>query len=188
MNDPADIAYRGDTARRRARRVLRPILALADQISWISSICLLTLAGLVIVDVIGRLFNAPLSGGSDIGAMLMVAIIFLAMGGTQVSRNHVSMDALVSAFPRKLRAVSHRMNLIVCLLVGVFLTIGTTQAAFKSFAAGEMALGALRLPLWPAKSIVAFGLGQYSLVLLAQLVGARLDDSEQESVPPPGAD
>ena len=179
---------RDDPAQRGVPGLLRPILVLADHISWISSACLLALAGVVIVDVVGRSFNAPLSSGSDIGAMLMVGIVFLAISGTQVSKDHVSMDALVSVFPPRLRAIADRLSLLVCLLLGVFLMHGTIKAAIKSFNVGEMALGALRLPLWPAKSIVAFGLGLYTLVLLAQLLGADLRGSKQDSMPPPGTE
>ncbi|WP_173933952.1 TRAP transporter small permease [Chelativorans sp. Marseille-P2723] len=188
MNDTLEKAYPVKGVQRRLPALLRPVLVLADRISWISSICLLTLAGLVIADVIGRSFGSPLSGGSDIGAMLMVSIVFFAMAGTQATKDHVSMDALVSAFPRRLRLVSDRVNLFVCLLIGIFLTNGTVRAAIKSYGIGEMALGGLRLPLWPAKSIVAFGFALYTLVLLAQLLGSNFDDAEPDSVPPHGAD
>ena len=67
----------------------RPIFWLTERVTALSSISLILLAGIVIADVIGRAFNTPLSSGSDIGAMLMVGLIFFAMAGTQVEYDHV---------------------------------------------------------------------------------------------------
>ena len=166
----------------------RPIFALAGASTWISSASLIILAGLVIADVIGRAFNAPLSSGSDIGAMLMVTLIFFAIAGTQVDKDHVSMDALVAAFPPRLKGLADRISLAVCVVVGGYLGYGTILASIKSFDRGEMALGALQLPLWPAKAIIAFGICLYTLVLIAQLLGANPSGKMQDSVPPEGAE
>lgn len=167
---------------------MRPLFYLVERVTWLSSISLILLASIVIVDVIGRAFSAPLSSGSDIGAMLMVGLIFFAVAGTQVDKDHVSMDALVALFPERWRRITDRMNLVVCLIVGLFLTYGTIMGAIESFQIGEMALGALMLPLWPAKVVVAFGLALYTLVVLAQLLGANPSGKQQDSVPPEGAE
>lgn len=166
----------------------RPIFFLAEMSGLISSTSLLLLAGLVIVDVVGRAFSAPLSSGSDIGAMLMVALIFFAIAGTQVEKDHVSMDALVAAFPNRLRRLADKASLIVCLVVGGYLAYGTVIAAHRSLLRGEMALGALQLPLWPAKAMIAFGLCLYSLVILAQVFGVNPSGKKQDSFPPEGAE
>jgi TRAP-type C4-dicarboxylate transport system permease small subunit len=168
--------------------IAKPIFFLADISGWISSASLLALATLVIVDVVGRAFNAPLSSGSDIGAMLMVALIFFAIAGTQVDKDHVSMDALVASFPTNLQRITDRMSLVVCAAVGGYLGYGTVLAAIKSFHRGEMALGALQLPLWPAKSMIAFGICLYTLVVVAQLLGANPSGKTQDSIPPQGAE
>lgn len=166
----------------------RPIFFLAGVSGWISSISLLLLAAVVIVDVVGRAFNSPLSSASDIGSMLMVALIFFAIAGTQVEKDHVSMDALVAAFPGRLRRFTDKASLIVCLCVGGYLAYGTVIAAHRSFLRKEMALGALQLPLWPAKAIIAFGLCLYSLVILAQIFGVNPSAKRQDSIPPEGAE
>jgi TRAP-type C4-dicarboxylate transport system permease small subunit len=166
----------------------RPIFCLVDRVSWLGSAALILLASIVIIDVVGRAFSAPLSSGSDIGAMLMVALIFFAIGGTQVDKDHVSMDALVTLFPERMRRLTDKINLVVCLLLGLFLTYGAVKAGMKSFTSGEMALGALALPLWPAKFVVAFGFLLYSLVVLAQLFGANPSGKTQDSMPPAGTE
>ena len=166
----------------------RPIFWLTERVTALSSISLILLAGIVIADVIGRAFNTPLSSGSDIGAMLMVGLIFFAMAGTQVEYDHVSMDSLVAAFPPRLRRLTDKLSLLVCLAAGLFLTQGAVRAAIKSFNGGEMALGALALPLWPAKTVIAFGLALYSLVVFAQLLGVNPSGKQQDSIPPEGTE
>jgi len=179
---------RGEALDPKTSAFTRPIFFLAERTSWLSSLSLILLAGLVIIDVVGRAFSAPLSSGSDIGAMLMVGLIFFAIAGTQVDKDHVSMDALVALFPERLRRITDKLNLVVCLAVGLFLTYGTIKGAIKSYSVGEMALGALMLPLWPAKTLIAFGLGLYSLVVFAQILGANPSGKEQDSMPPNGAE
>lgn len=166
----------------------RPLFALTERVTRLSSLSLVLLALIVIVDVVGRAFSAPLSSGSDIGAMLMVGLIFFAVAGTQVDKDHVSMDALVALFPPRLRRITDRINLAFCLVLALFLTYGTIKAAIKSFVVGEMALGALMLPLWPAKVVIAFGFALYTLIVLAQLLGANPSGREQDSIPPAGSE
>lgn len=188
MNDQAAIEPTEEATERPLPAFARPIFALAEWSGVLSSISLIALATIVIADVIGRAFDAPLSSGSDIGAMLMVALIFFAIAGTQVDKDHVSMDALVAAFPPRLRRLTDRVNLFVCVLVGGYLGYGTIRAAVKSFNGGEMALGALQLPLWPAKALIAFGICLYTLVLVAQLFGINPSGKKQDSIPPHGAE
>lgn len=166
----------------------RPLFFLVERVTWLSSMSLVILAGIVMLDVIGRAFDSPLSSGSDIGAMLMVGLIFFAIAGTQVDKDHVSMDALVALFPERWQRITERMNLVVCLIVGLFLSYGAIAGALKSYRVGEMALGALMLPLWPAKTVVAFGLVLYTLVVIAQLLGANPSGKKQDSMPPEGAE
>lgn len=168
--------------------VARPVYSMAKGAGYLSSISLVVLAGIVVLDVIMRALSDPLSGGSDIGAMLMVALIFFAVSGTQVDHDHVSMDALIVLFPKWLRKITDKVNLFVCLVVGGFLTYGTWKLALKSFRSGEMALGAMHLPLWPGKTIVAIGLTLYTLVVLAQFLGADLKPDEHDSMPAAGTD
>ena len=188
MNEPTRPPEPGDTRRNPVPLLARPVFALAAAGGWISSASLLVLSGIVIADVIGRAFNSPLSSGSDIGAMLMVSLIFFAIAATQVDKDHVSMDALVAAFPPRLKALADRLSLVVCVAVGGYLGYGCVLAAIKSYDRGEMALGALQLPLWPAKAIIAFGICLYTLVLIAQLLGANPSGKVQDSVPPEGAE
>lgn len=166
----------------------RPIFAVAEWSARLSSVSMIILAVIVVADIIGRAFSAPLSGGSDIGTMLMVGLIFFAVAGTQADNDHVSMDALVVLFPRRLRKLTDRINLLICFGVASFLAYGTVKAAVDSYASGEMALGAMMLPLWPSKAIVAFGLTLYALVILAQFFGAEVKPNDHDSMPAPGTD
>lgn len=188
MSEPTAAQNAEDARWRRLPAVARPVYSLAKGAGYLSSISLIVLAGIVVLDVIMRAMSDPLSGGSDVGAMLMVALIFFAVSGTQVDHDHVSMDALIVLFPRWLRKFTDKASLLVCLVVGSFLTYGGWKLALKSFRSGEMALGAMHLPLWPGKTIVAIGLTLYTLVVLAQLLGADLKPDEHDSMPAPGTD
>lgn len=177
MSDNLEIVREGETQVRPVSPLLRVAYAIAERSSWLSSLALVLLSCIVVIDATGRAFGSPLASGTDIGVMLMVAVVFLALAGAQVSRDHVSMDALVSIFPPRLRRLTNRLNLVVCLVIGIFLAYGTTRTALGSYSSGELALGALMLPLWPAKMIVAIGFILYSIVVLAQLIaGADMTD------------
>lgn len=188
MTDQAAIEPTEEATERPLPAFARPVFAVTEWGARLSSLSLVILAATVVIDVVGRQFSAPLPGGSDIGTMLMVALIFFAMAGTQADNDHVSMDALVVLFPPKLRRVTDKVNLLICFAIGVFMTYGTIKALSKSYISGEVALGAMSLPLWPAKAIVAFGIALYTLVVLCQLLGAEVKPNDHDSMPATGTD
>jgi TRAP-type C4-dicarboxylate transport system permease small subunit len=146
----------------------------------LSSLALVILVGLVVVDVVGRLMSSPLPSGPDIATLLLVALVFLPMAGTQIDGNHVSMDVLVSMLPPWLQNFLHKINLLICAIIGAFLAYGTTKTAIKSYALGEFALGGLQIPLWIGKAMLAFGLTFYTLVVIAQLFGGPGNTGEPD--------
>lgn len=130
---------------------------------------ILALTLLVTADITARAMSEPLFGASDIGSMLLVMLIFLAMGATQAERGHVSMDALVSLFPARLRGALDRIGLLVTLLVVLVLAYGSVIEAWDSFHVGETSQIS-SLPVWPAKFSIAIGFIAFAVVLASQVV------------------
>ena len=74
-----------------------------------SIICGLLLVGLTavtVIDVIGRyIFNAPLSGASELTEFLLLGIIFIGLPAITLDKDHISIDLLTMLLPFNLRAI-----------------------------------------------------------------------------------
>ncbi|WEX10533.1 TRAP transporter small permease [Chelativorans sp. AA-79] len=71
----------------------------------------------ILIDVIGRYFGAPLRGAQDIGQMGMVLIVFGGMAWCGRQGGHIAIDIFENAFPER---VNHAIDIGVAFL-GAFL-------------------------------------------------------------------
>lgn len=82
------------------RRNLRHVTA------GLAGTLLLMLTGVTLVDVIGRyLFNSPLSGGTEMTQLLVMAIVFTGLPAICLDDGHVAVDLFTSMMPEWMLAV-----------------------------------------------------------------------------------
>jgi len=78
---------------------------------------------LTVADVFGRyLFNRPVSGTFELTEMLMVLIVFMALGLAQHHNEHISLDLAYNYFPGRLKAMADTFVEAVNLVVVVGIT------------------------------------------------------------------
>jgi len=84
----------------------RWLIEVTDKIRWPAAVALLLMGLLTTADVIGRyVFLNPIPGNSEIQELMMVVIIFLAMGYCTLQARHASADIIVSRVSRRARAI-----------------------------------------------------------------------------------
>ncbi len=132
----------------------------------IVSMMLLTTA-----DVVGRyIFNAPIMGATEAVEMLLVGVVFLGVAYVQSRRGHVEIEMIKNFFSKK----GQRIITIVGLLIGLCpLSLITWQAstlAWRAFITGDQTMGLSKIPFWPAKTALAFGIGLLCIQLLLDLI------------------
>lgn len=99
----------------------------------------------ILVDVIGRAFGAPLFGSQDLITMTMVLLVFGGMALCDRQGGHISVDLLEARFPR----VVNRVIDIVSAVLGAVIFIFISWAVWESAKLSEMlnlSTNLLRLP------------------------------------------
>ncbi len=116
-----------DRIDRGAERLIR-LSALAGTIG------LLVAAGVVLVDVVGRYFGAPLRGAQDISTMAMVIIVFGGMALCDRVGGHISVDILEPSMPGWLKTAGD----LASDLLGAAIFIGLAVAIWESAGLSQM--------------------------------------------------
>ena len=107
------------------------------------------LAGLTIVDVVGRYwFAAPVSGAFELTQLMLAALIFAALPLTTAAREHVEVDLLYELSPTWLKRL---MRIAAALLSAVVLAVIAWRLAVHAhgLAADGATTNTLLIPLAP---------------------------------------
>lgn len=114
---------------------------------------------LVCGDVIGRVaFNAPIKGTPEMVSMSIVIICFLLAGYSVHSGGMINADVLVSLFGHRGRAFAQFLSAILGIAFFGLIVWGSYEPTLHAVVSGEYeGEGALRVPVWPARTIVLLG-------------------------------
>ena len=121
----------------------------------LSAVCLMTLMGLTVVEVIGRyVFNAPITGRQDLAQILLACSIFFAFPVVTLRGEQIDVDLLDGFFSKG--AAFWRDRLIETLTSGVLITMGVWlfERAEKALSRGTTS-ELLFLPKYPLIAFIA---------------------------------
>ncbi|MAM12910.1 MAG: hypothetical protein CML23_21165 [Rhizobiaceae bacterium] len=126
----------------------------------------------VLADVIGRAWGAPLRGAQDFYQMGMVIIVFGGMALCDKLGGHVAVDVFEDHFPD---ALNHWLNIFAALL-GAVIFAGIAYTVYDSAKLSQMlklATNIVRMPKWYFQwalsimaLITAFGMGLRAVELV----------------------
>ena len=124
----------------------------------IATTFILILMGLTTADVVFRyILKSPLKGAYEISELLFLSAVFLGMGYTQLFREHVNADLLVSRFSKHTNLILETVMLFPALVIYGLLTWQGTKVFLQSFSILEFRWGLIQIPLWPARLAVPMG-------------------------------
>ncbi|MFN4099045.1 MAG: TRAP transporter small permease [Pararhodobacter sp.] len=121
----------------------------------IGTLGLLTEVGLILADVTGRYFGAPIRGAQDITQMAMVVLVFGGMALCDRQGGHISVDLFERRFPDWL---NHTAN-IVSAILGAVIFLGIAWTTWESAGLSRLlnsATNILRLPKYWFQYYVIF--------------------------------
>ena len=122
-------------------------------------LCLMML--LTTIDVLGRyLFDKPVQGTFELTEIMLATIVFCSLAFCQFSKGHISVDIVVSRFPKKTQKVIESLNYFVTIVV-----LGLI--AWMSFQNGMMLKESMDVTM-------ILGIPVYPFVLLASLGAAGM--------------
>ncbi|MCB1336700.1 MAG: TRAP transporter small permease [Maritimibacter sp.] len=135
----------------------------------VATLGLITQVVVILVDVVGRYFGAPLKGAQDISEMAMVLIVFGAMALCDRVGGHVSVDLFENAMPRWMI----RAGDIASALIGAAIFLGIAWTTWESAGLSKMlnlATNIIKLPkVWFQYFIIAASLITAAAMILRAL-------------------
>lgn len=150
----------------------------------IAGLLLIVMMVHVTLDVALRyLLNAPLPATLEIVSYYyMVAVVFLPIALTELSRESVAVDLFYLAMPGWMKTACTGLVLALSALVYAGLTHVTFGAAVKSVAKSEVVMGPVTVLVWPARLILPFSCGLAALVCVGLFVLMFVSPSARRSL------
>jgi TRAP-type transport system small permease protein len=134
-----------------------------------ASIALAVLMFLTVADVLGRyLFNRPVPGTFELTEMLMVLIVFMALGLAQHHNEHISLDLAYNHFPERLKAITDVFVGAVNFVVVVGITWQLYEYSLR-MSEGNYTTAVLELPTHPFVILAIAGTAAYVLAIICDL-------------------
>ena len=92
-------------------------------LGYIAAVILGFMMMLTVVDVFFRyILNAPLTGAIEVSELLMVVLVFPALGWIAIERSHIRVDLLVSLWPRSVQMIVEIITLLLALATYAYIT------------------------------------------------------------------
>lgn len=156
---------------------MKPLVGLLEKLALhlgaLSGFAVLAMMVVIILDVGGRaMFNLPVAGGNELSELLLVGLIFLGLAAAQQRRQHYTVDIAMHLFGPTARRVLDIGGLLLSLAVVALLAWLSAQQAWTATVQGEASYGTISFPIWPARIVIAFGLGLLALQLAIDIIKA----------------
>ena len=138
-------------------------------LTHIGSVALAVLMFLTVADVFGRYFlNYPVPGTFELTEMLMVPIVFLALGLAQHDNEHISLDLVYNHFRGRPKAATNIFVEVVNLVVVVGITWQLYEYSVR-MSEGNYTTAVLELPIHPFVILAIAGTASYVLAIICDL-------------------
>ena len=160
-------------------------------VTYISVAVLLIMVFFVAADVIGRyLFDRPILGGMEIQELMMVVIIFLALGITTFDKQHVYVELLVIRLKGRTLAIVNSIATLASLIFIALLIWQTAKNGLNDLTSEAPTISpSLSIPIAPFIFVATLGLIfmalEFFIILVINLKRSTLKGSntrKQEEV------
>jgi TRAP-type C4-dicarboxylate transport system permease small subunit len=122
---------------------------------------------LTVVDVFMRyVFNAPITGATEVSELMMVVLVFPALAWIALERSHIRVDLLVVKWPRRVQLMVEIVTLLLAL--GTYVII-TWQSFLESMEVRE-ATSLLEVPEAPFHWVMTLGFAILCLAIISLMV------------------
>jgi TRAP-type C4-dicarboxylate transport system permease small subunit len=148
---------------------------------WLAALCLLAIAGLVGLQVAGRILDAVLKAAgsgqtgfvilslAEIAGYLLIAASFLALSATLKSGAHIRVTLVLNALPAGARLAVEAGALAFAAAASAYGTWHLAAFAYTSFLYNELSPGLIPVPLVYPQAAMAFGAAVLTVAFLDEL-------------------
>lgn len=136
-------------------------------LGYVASGFLILLMMITVIDVFLRyFFNSPLTGTTEISQLMMIIIVFPALGWAAMDRAHIRVDLLIRLIPNRPRAVVNSITLLIALVVYLIIT----WRSFLESAVVNRQTSLIHLPFAPFYWLMSVSLAIFCLAILAVII------------------
>jgi TRAP-type C4-dicarboxylate transport system permease small subunit len=129
----------------------------SSTLAYLGAVSLFIMMCLTVADVLGRyVFNKPITGTFELTELMVLILIFSFLANAQANKAHVTVDLILSRFPKTFRVYIELFNHIMSLALMILITwIGALRALeLKEVAEASPNLG---IPTYPFAFFLVLG-------------------------------
>lgn len=146
-----------------------------------AAVCLCGIAGLVLIQVFGRILDSalrlmglPVAGITvpslnEIAGFLFVAATFLALAATLRRADHIRVSMLIKAVPLKVRRVLESVVLCLGTVIAAYAAYHSVLQVVDSIQSSTVSFGTIAIPLWIPQLALAVGLVVFAIAMADEL-------------------
>lgn len=137
--------------------LLKRLELFSSTLAYLGAVSLFVMMCLTAADVLGRyIFNSPITGTFELTEFMVLILIFSFLAHAQANKAHVTVDLILSRFPKTFRVYVELFNHIMSLALMVLITwIGALRALeLKEVAEASPNLG---IPTYPFAFFLVLG-------------------------------
>jgi len=137
--------------------ILEKLGVFSSTLGFLGALSLFVMMCLTAADVAGRyIFNSPITGTFELTEFLVLILIFSFLANAQAHKMHVTVDLILSRFPRKVRYYVEVFNHLMSLGIMALITWIGTERAFELKEVSEASPN-LGVPFYPFAFFLVLG-------------------------------
>ncbi len=117
-----------------------------------------------------NLQGRSIPGVLELSETALVITIFFGLAYAGLTGGHIAVDLLTSRLPEKAARACLLVAWVLSCIILVWLIYATYGRAASAFAGGEIRMGLVNWPLWPARWAIVVGLTSFLLVAVVNVV------------------
>lgn len=150
---------------------MRYVESAARGMRGVAGALLIVIAAMIVTDVVVRYITGrSVPGVIEYSEIALIGVAYLAFSHAEITRAHIRVDSVTRVMPPPVRrwayAVSH-LAIVGVLLCFVWVT---GVEAWESYTIGEVRLGTVYAPVWPARAMIPLGYASLALMFLATTI------------------
>ena len=137
-----------------------------ERLNNINLVLLFFMMILIVADLIGRsFFSKPLHGTLEITELVMVFLVFLSLGYTEIKGMNVRALTLILRLPERVQIFMDILAYVLGLVYFSIMAWGATLTAWDSWIVRQVSEGA-EIPIYPVKFVIPVGSVLIAIVFL----------------------
>jgi TRAP-type C4-dicarboxylate transport system permease small subunit len=137
--------------------LLKRLELFSSALAYLGAFSLFVMMSLTAADVLGRyVFNSPITGTFELTEFMVLILIFSFLAHAQAHKTHVTVDLILSRFPKKIRVYVELFNHTMSLVLMALITWIGMERAFELKEVAEASPN-LGIPFYPFAFFLVLG-------------------------------